>query len=137
MSEGLLDTNVFIHAYMLDQHSEECRRFLAAVARGEVQAWLEVLVVHELTYAFPRVIKQFTRESLADLLLNLINWPGILCREKEVLVETLTRWKSSTGLSFVDAYLAASAGRSDMPVYTKNMRELVAQGVEVPVPLPA
>lgn len=135
MTEGLLDTNLFIHAYTSDQHSLECQKFLAAISRGEVQGWLDMLVVHEITYSLPRYVKEFTRESLADYLIDITDWPGVLC-DRDVLVDALTRWKVTPGLSFVDAYLAAVAITQGVAVFTKNVRELTAQGAEVPVPLP-
>lgn len=34
VTDGLLDTNLFIHAHLDDAHSGECRRFLEALRRG-------------------------------------------------------------------------------------------------------
>lgn len=136
MTEGVLDTNIFVHAYTTDEHSAECQRFLAAIVRGDVQGWLDVLVVHELTYVLPRYVKQFTREALADYLINVIDWPGVMC-DRAILAEALTRWKMTPGASFVDAYLAAVATRQGIPVYTKDVRDFAAQRIEVPVPLPS
>ncbi len=51
MTEGLLDTNVFILAHAGDRHGEECRRFLGALEEGRVKARLEPLILHELAYA--------------------------------------------------------------------------------------
>jgi predicted nucleic acid-binding protein len=135
MNDGLIDTNVFVHAYMSDTHTDDCKRFLAALSRGDARAHLEGIVVHELTYVFPRVIKQFNRESVADLLLNVLEWPGIHCDDKALFAETLTRWKLTPGLSFADALLAARAIAQGIPVFTKNIRELVRQGAMVPDPL--
>lgn len=136
VTEGLLDTNLFIHAHLDDTHSDECRRFLEALQRGERQARLEVLVVHELSYVFPRVVKQFDRHELARYLISVIEWPGVVC-ERATIAETLQRWSSTPGLSFIDAYLATVATTREVPIYTKNVRELIAQGVDVPVPLPS
>lgn len=49
MPVGLIDTNIFLHAQTTDVSSDECRRFLARLARGEERAELDLLVVHELT----------------------------------------------------------------------------------------
>lgn len=46
---GLLDTNVFIHAYAQDTASEECRSFLIALEAGRVAAQLDPMVLHELS----------------------------------------------------------------------------------------
>jgi hypothetical protein len=76
-----------------------------------------------------------TRSDVADYLLMLISWPGVRC-DKQLFGDTIRRWRDTPGLGFVDAYLSALAVRLGCPVYTKNVREFVAQGVEVPDPLP-
>jgi predicted nucleic acid-binding protein len=47
MAEALLDTNVFVHALMLDEHSVSSQGLLDALAAGTEQAVLDSLVVHE------------------------------------------------------------------------------------------
>lgn len=55
--DGLLDTNVVVHAHTTDARSEECRRFLRALESGTVRARLEPLILHELSYALPHYVK--------------------------------------------------------------------------------
>ncbi len=135
MSEGLLDTNIFVHAHTNDAQSDECARFLAGLERGRIRARLEPLVLHEITYILPRVVKQMTRAQLAEYLLMVLEWEGIE-GEKTLMADTIERWRDTPGLGFVDAYLAAAATARQCPVFTKNARELVGQGVAVPDPLP-
>ena len=135
VAEGLLDTNVFIHAHARDQWGDECRRFLFALERGDVHARLEALILHELSYALPHYIKQMTRDRMAEYLLMVLSWKGVR-GEKGLMAEAVQRWQDHPGLAFVDAYLAALARTLDCPVYTKNVRELEAQGALVPQPLP-
>lgn len=135
VSEGLLDTNVFIHAQSHDEHSVECRRFLAAVEKGRVQARLDPIVLHELSYALRHYRKQMTKSQVAEYLETVLKWDGIQA-DKDLLLDTVERWRSSPGLAFVDAYLAALAAQRQSPVYSKNVRELQAQGVTVSEPLP-
>jgi predicted nucleic acid-binding protein len=135
MGDGLLDTNVFIHAHTTDQWSEECRRFLARLAEGRLRARLEPLILHELSYALPRYVKQITRDELAAYLLMVLGWDGVQ-GEKDTMADAVERWWRTPGLAFADAYLAALATRQECPVYTKNVRELAGQGVAVPQPLP-
>ncbi len=132
---GLVDTNVFIHALTRDSHSEECLRFLEAVQRGEVSARLEPLVLHELSYALPHYRKEMSRLEVAEYLLAVLAWDGIV-GEKGVLVDAVQRWRDAPRLAFVDAYLAALANRGSCPVYTKNVDELTRQGAHVADPLP-
>lgn len=135
MTDGLLDTNVFIHAHASDGHTAECRRFLHAVEQGEVRAHLEPLILHELSYALPHYVKQMTRDEVAEYLLMVLTWKGIR-GDMDALVDAVQRWRGTLGLSLADAYLAALAAARACVVYTKNVRELEAQGVTVPQPLP-
>ena len=132
---GLIDTNIFFHAQTHDAHSEECRRFIDALERGDVQAFLDPIVLHELSFVLPRYAKQMTRQDVATYLLVVLSWPGIQ-GDKSTMAEAVRRWGSTPGLSFADAYLAARASSEDRPVFTKNVRELRRQSVDVPDPLP-
>lgn len=134
-SPGLLDTNVFIHAYARDAATEDCRRFLLALEAGTVRAVMSPIILHELSYAFPRCLKQMSRQDVANYLLMVLGWDSVR-REKGAMVDAVERWRDTMGLSFADAYLTALAAEQVRPVYSKNLRELRAQGVEVPDPLP-
>jgi predicted nucleic acid-binding protein len=132
---GLLDTNVFIHAHTQDSLSEECRRFLNALEAGRVTARLEPIILHELSFVLPRVLKQMTRADVAEYLLVVLSWDGVQ-GEKGLMADAVERWHSTPGLAFADAYLAALAADEGRPIYSKNVRELVGQGVRVIDPLP-
>lgn len=136
MTPGLLDTNVFIHAHASDRWTAECREFLNAVERGSVSVTIEPLVLHELSYALPHYVKQMTRDQVGEYLLMVLNWDGVQA-DKDLLVETVMRWRATPGLAFVDAYLASLAHQRNCPVYSKNVKELTAQGVDVPTHLPS
>lgn len=136
MTEGLLDTNVFLHAHANDAHSVECRRFLAALESGRVVVRLEPLILHELSYALPHYVKQMTKPEVADYLLMVLGWDGVT-GDKDVMVDAVQRWRATPGLSLADAYLAALAVQRNCPVYTKNVRHVAGQGAVVPVPLPS
>lgn len=132
---GIVDMNVFVHAQSHDSLSQECRDFLDAVQRGTIQVELPVVVLHELTYVLPRYLRQFSRVDVVVYLRSVLSWPGIH-GDKDLMIEAVNRWARTPGLSFVDAYLSALATRRQCPVYTKNIRELVGQGVDVPAVLP-
>ena len=134
--DGLLDTNVFIHAHARDALTAECRAFLAALERGHVGAVMDALVLHELSYALPHYVKQMTRASVAEYLLMVLSWPGVR-GDKDILVETVMRWQAAPTLAFVDAYLATVAHQRGCPVFGKNVKDLAGQGVSVPTPLPS
>jgi predicted nucleic acid-binding protein len=134
--EGVLDTNVFLHAHAHDSAAQECQDFLAALEDGRVRAHLEPIVLHELTYVLPRFLKSMTRQQVAQYLLVVLTWDGVQ-GEKDLMASAVQRWRDTPGLSFVDAYLAALAIQRGCAVYTKNVRDLRGQGVEVPDTLPA
>jgi predicted nucleic acid-binding protein len=133
---GLLDTNLFIHAHTTDPHADECRQFLRRIEAGLIRARIEPSVLHELSYALPRYIKQMTRQQVALYLLVVLNWKG-LEGGIALLRDTVQRWGRTPGLSFTDAYLAALATRRGCQIFTKNLAELRGQGVDAPDPLPA
>ena len=133
---GYLDTNIVIHSLTSDEHSAECLAFLHALERGDVFAELDVLVLHELTYMGPRYRKQYARADVTRLLIWLVGLEGIKC-DRDLLTETLKRWASSDALGFVDAHLLELAKRLDRPIYTKNAKHFVGQGVPIPDPLPS
>jgi len=135
MTPGMLDTNVFIHAHASDRWTAECRAFLTAVESGSVTAVLEPMVLHELSCALPHYVKQMTRDQVGEYLLMELRWEGVQ-GDKDTLVETVMRWRATPGLAFVDAYRATLAHRRGCPVFSKNVKELNAQGAVVPVPLP-
>lgn len=136
MADGLLDTNVLIHAHTSDALSAECQRFLAAVEDGRVRVRIEPLVLHELSYALPHYLKQMGRQDVEQYLLSVLSWKGVQ-GEKDLLAQTVQRWAQAASLSFVDAYLAELAAQLGCAVYTKNVRELRAEGAHVPDPLPS
>jgi hypothetical protein len=135
MAVGLVDINIVVHAHMTDAQSQECQDFLGRLRRGEEQAELDMLVVHELTYVLPRVMKQMDRRQVAAYVLMVLGWPGIM-GDKATLGDVLQRWGSSHGLAFVDAYLVVRSRQEGRAIFTKNARELITAGATVPDPLP-
>lgn len=72
MNDGLLDTNVVLHARTTDEHSKECREFLRMLRGERIRAHLDPLVVHELTYVLPRYIKKIDRAEVATYLISIL-----------------------------------------------------------------
>ncbi|HVC33842.1 MAG TPA: PIN domain-containing protein [Chloroflexota bacterium] len=135
MNEGLIDTNVFIHALSHDQHAEHCQQHLRALADGRAEAILDAVVVHELTYVLPRFVKSMTRSDVAQYLISIISWNGVIA-EKELLTEAVRLWAAEP-VGFTDAYLAARAVREGCPVYTRNVADLRRCGAAAPDLLPS
>jgi predicted nucleic acid-binding protein len=128
---GLIDTNVIIHAHTSDTHAEDCRAFLRALECGDRKARIEPTILHELSFALPHYLKQMGKEEVGQYLLMLLSWPGVV-GDINLLTDTVERWRATPGLSFADAYLSALALSDDVPVYSKNLKELRAQGVDAP-----
>jgi predicted nucleic acid-binding protein len=134
VSDGILDTNVFLHAHATDNHSAECRRLLTAVANGQTTAIVDPLVAHELSYALPRLRKQMTRADVAGYLLQVLSWSGVR-GDVDLLSDAVRIWRDSPGVAFVDTYLMARGLRENRPIFTKNLRDFANRGVTVPDPL--
>ncbi len=125
--DGLIDTNVFIHALRGDGRSHECREFLKLLRTGERRVRLEPYVVHELTFVIGRVLKQMTREETAAYIHEVINWPGVES-DRELLVGALDRWQRP-GIAFADALLATQAQLNNTVVFTVNTKHFADVGV--------
>ncbi len=76
-----------------------------------------------------------TRHQVAEYLLMVLSWDGIT-GDKDVMADTVARWRGTPGLSFADAYVAAMAAEHGCVVFSTNVRELRAQGTIIPEPLP-
>ena len=135
MDEGLVDTNVFVHAFMNDDRTEECVAFLDGVRSGVTRAEIHPLVVHELTYTFVRYKIFPDRYAISEYIRSVLHCPGITT-DVDALERALVRWGQGSGVAFVDAYLAEIALRDNRPVYTINVRDFAPYGVNTPSPLP-
>ena len=135
MRNGLLDTNILMHGLTRDEHSDECSAFLECLSRGEAHARLEPYVIHEFTYAVPRLEKGWDKQRIVEVLLLVLEWPGIEC-DRPLIKSALSRWLARPGVSFVDAMLWAEASRSGRSIYTMNRRDFLGLGIDVPNPLP-
>ena len=82
MTEGYVDTNVFLHAQANDANTTACRTLLRAAAAGTVILRLDPLVLHELTYVLPRYVKAMTRADVALYGRSVLQWPGIHLEER-------------------------------------------------------
>jgi predicted nucleic-acid-binding protein len=116
---GLLDTNVVVRSlFPTDPHCPRCLAILAALEQGEAEAWIDVTVVHELTYVLGR-LPTFSRADVHTYVRGVLLAEGVHADEKAALIEALDRWAiGSTG--FVDAWLAVLARRHGLPVCSIN-----------------
>ncbi|MBV8084334.1 MAG: type II toxin-antitoxin system VapC family toxin [Chloroflexi bacterium] len=122
---GWLDTGVFIHAlFPNDPLSIPARNVLARVAGGDASAWLDVVVVHELTYVLPRTkLPAFgQRSAVAEYIGRVLALESVHADAKDELLETLAVWRVRQ-VAFADARLTVMAGRRGLPVCSPNRRD--------------
>ena len=123
---GLLDTNLFIHPlFVRDPQAARCQALIAAIERGDAEGWIDITVVHELTYALRRVPGFSDRAMIHDYIIRILAMPQILADDKAALIAGLARW-ATAGVGFVDAWLAALAEQRSLPICSVNRRDYPA-----------
>ena len=128
---GYIDTNVFIHALTNDPLHEECLGFLNSIQVGSFRVRIHPLVIHELTYALPRYLKQMTKDDIGKFVLSVLSWPGVIS-EDPYIGHAVRVWMKGNRIQFVDAYLGVVAQAQGAHVYTKNVRHFEEEGFDVP-----
>jgi predicted nucleic acid-binding protein len=105
----LLDTNVLLRHFVNDDpvQSPRASEFLRKVERGEIRARLTDIVIFETVYTLGRTYRQ-TREVTTDLILGLLDLPGIVFPGKRAYFKIMGLY-STTNLSLADCYHAVLA----------------------------
>jgi len=88
--------------------------FIERAERGEVVLELSPLVLAETAFTLESFYQRPRRE-VARTLLTLVHRLGVRLAEKELLLAALEQVQN-TGIHLVDAYLAASAAETKLPV---------------------
>lgn len=121
MTRWIVDANVLI--YIISGHKQFFRRAEAALQHAQSQditLYIPVAVLAEVIYVLHKGKQfQYTREEVADALLNLIRLPGVECQDEEAVIWALMRFREKD-IDFVDAYCAGLAIGSDTPVLTND-----------------
>ena len=123
MTDGYIDTSVFLHAQAHDQHTEACQALLRAAAEGRVSVSLDPLVVHELTYVLPRYVKGMPRSDVALYVRSVLSWSGVVLEDLPLWLSVLEAWEADAHLSWTDAVLIQRALLADRPIWTRNHRD--------------
>ena len=129
MSDGYVDTNVFLHAQAHDPHTTACQALLRSAAVGTVTMWLDPLVLHELTYVLPRYVKQMTRTDVALYVRTVLNWPGIQMDDKSLWLGVLETWEVDARLSWTNAVLIQRALETERGVWSRNYRDFARYAI--------
>ena len=125
---GWLDTNVFVHnLFDNDPLAPRCREIVDALEAGTAEGWIDITVVHELTYALSRFSQFPSRQAVHDYVETILLRDNVHADDMEMLLDTLARWLTAGG-SFVDVWLAIRAQRRGLPVCSANRRHF--PGVE-------
>ncbi len=122
---GWLDTNVFIHALCEgDLEHRRSAEILYSLENDEARAALDPLVVHELTYVLPRVVKNrfCSRQDIFEFIAPYLALENIYIDQRQSLIDALRLWAGST-LAFVDAYLRANARVRQEPNCSANRQD--------------
>ncbi len=112
----LLDSNVLLRFLTGDPPAmaEAAASLLGRAERGEVILELSPLVLAETAFTLESFFKK-PRKAVAATLGQFVLRSGVRLSERERLLDALRRVEQ-TGVHLVDAYLAASAAETGLPV---------------------
>src|SRR5438552_6753850 len=105
---AVLDSNIFIRHLANNNpvQSPACFALIQAIEQGKIKAWTSDLVIAEVVFVLSsKRIYGLDRETIRDLLLPLINLPGIKLLNKR-LYERVFDLYVSLNIDYTDAYNA-------------------------------
>jgi predicted nucleic acid-binding protein len=108
-SLAFLDTNILLRHLTGDHpdHSPRATALLARVETGDLQLRTVDTVVFETVFTLEKLYRQ-PRTGIRDLVLPLIELPGIVLRGKGRMRRTFALYIAHPALSFADCYHVAS-----------------------------
>ena len=104
---ALLDTNVLIR-FLTSDKTEKFRGVYAlfeSLEQGDLRVELKLIVLFQVVF----VLKSFysvPREDIAAGMLGILEYKGIIVKEKKIVRRTIELWRDSK-LDIVDCYLVA------------------------------
>jgi predicted nucleic acid-binding protein len=103
-----LDTNIFVRHLAADEpdHSPRATNYLDRIQRGEVAVRTAITVVFETVFVAERLY-QFPRRHIREVLIPLLDLPGIVLPEKDDIRATFDLWVDHPALSFADCHHVA------------------------------
>jgi predicted nucleic acid-binding protein len=112
----LLDANVVLRYLTNDvpAMADACERLFERAAKGHVALKVTDVCLAELAWTLGSFYRLSPAE-VADKLTALINMPGLLFSNVDILLEALDRYRSHS-VDFIDAYHAAVAVAHGVPV---------------------
>lgn len=104
-----LDTNIFLRHLTNDDpvRSPACFALIQAIEQDRLEAWTSDLVIAEVVFVLSnKRTYDLEREIIRDLLLPLINLPGLKLPHKRLYYRVFELY-ASLPIDYVDAYHAA------------------------------
>lgn len=107
MNSAFADTNLFLRFLTQDPHDQAvaAERALRRAAAGEISLVTTPLVFAELAWTL-RSFYGHSRQEIAQMLLALLNTPGIEVETSDRLIQAVV-WFEEKNVDFIDAYHAA------------------------------
>lgn len=121
---AFLDTNILLRHIMQDVEGQSARasRLIEEIARGTVQVYISETVVFETVFTLSTFYR-IPRAEISAQVRRLLRMPGIILRDKAIIVDALHFWESQGPLSFADCYhLALTAALGLDEIYSFDMK---------------
>lgn len=120
-----IDTNVLVY-HLIGESGELSRRSSALMLRLKAdreKAYLPVTALFECIYTC-KSISDVPNDALADVLIEILHFPGVVVDHLKALVDALQVWRTQGPLSFADCYhlaLTKDLGMSEIYTFDKKM----------------
>lgn len=120
-----IDTNVLVY-HLVGKSGDLSKRSSALMLRLKAdseKAYLPVTAVFECIYTC-QSLGEIPNEALADVLLEILDFPGIVTDRQQALVDALRFWRGQGPLSFADCYhlaLTEELGMTEIYTFDKKM----------------
>jgi predicted nucleic acid-binding protein len=116
-----LDTNIFIR-HLTNDHpvqSPACFKLIQDIEQGRIVGWTSDLVIAEVVFVLvSKTLYGLSRDGIRDLVLPLINLPGIRLSNKRIYGRVFDLY-TSLPIDYTDAYNAAlMENRKQTAVYS-------------------
>ena len=123
---GWLDTNIFVHSlFPNDQPYPRCQAILKALDEHRAEGWVDVGVLHEVTYSLTRMRLFPNRLSIYTYIEEFLSNPSVHADDKSSLLDATYHWATS-GVGFIDSWLITLAKRRGLPICSANSGDFPA-----------
>ncbi len=129
MTGVFLDSNILLRHLTNDdpQRGQACFALIRAIEQGELSVWTSDLVIAEVVFVLSnKNTYHLKRETIRDLLLPLINLPGLKLAHKR-LYGRIFELYTTLPLDYIDAYHAAlmeQRGSAEIMSYDKHFDQV-------------